>query len=397
MPNAVFLDACAGQPLCLDSIARWISEARTEWGLDSLYNPSGAYQPAQNSKRLWTQAKAQVSSLILGDLASEYECVVTSSGTESNQTAARLFSVRAQEIESFTYCIHPLDHASLWGFVPPSTNAAPMSRVMARWDVDLNGWVYGIKGGASVSSTRQRSMFFSINLVHGESGLIQEFPKHYPGLQLTSDDWIHMDVTQATGTQSLSFINDYKYKPKSIACSAHKWGGMPGCAFLWIHRSVIPHKKEAPLLQGSQEFGLRGGTENILGLLWSAEALRRSLLVPVTNISTQLKNVLRADSVIFIDEWLNQNIESSFSWAPHILPVAVRGKKAKDLQIALDLRGIQVGVGSACRSQIPDPSPGLLALGVPEELLRGYLRFSSRQWLSSEDLQYIQSSWRAIL
>ena len=60
----------------------------------------------------------------------------------------------------------------------------------------------------------------------------------------------------------------------------------------------------------------------------------------------------------------------------HTLNVSFPGASGEALVEALDLEGIAVSSGSACHSGSTEPSPVLLAMGVPVELARAALRFS---------------------
>jgi cysteine desulfurase len=52
------------------------------------------------------------------------------------------------------------------------------------------------------------------------------------------------------------------------------------------------------------------------------------------------------------------------------------GCEGDALLLLLDARGIECSTGSACSAGVPQPSHVLLAMGVPENLARGSLRFS---------------------
>jgi cysteine desulfurase len=61
---------------------------------------------------------------------------------------------------------------------------------------------------------------------------------------------------------------------------------------------------------------------------------------------------------------------------PNTLSIAFPGLDAAALVLALDLAGLQVSRGSACRSGAEGPSPAIRALGVPESWARGTIRLS---------------------
>ena len=55
---------------------------------------------------------------------------------------------------------------------------------------------------------------------------------------------------------------------------------------------------------------------------------------------------------------------------------------------SLDLAGIAVSSGSACSSGSLDPSHVLLALGLPEELAHGSIRFTFGKHNTVEEIDY---------
>jgi len=75
--------------------------------------------------------------------------------------------------------------------------------------------------------------------------------------------------------------------------------------------------------------------------------------------------VLGGDSNLARTRRLPGNAHFSFS-----------GCEGDALLLLLDARGIECSTGSACSAGVPQPSHVLLAMGVPEDLARGSLRFS---------------------
>jgi cysteine desulfurase len=61
---------------------------------------------------------------------------------------------------------------------------------------------------------------------------------------------------------------------------------------------------------------------------------------------------------------------------PHHTSFAFKGVDGETLLMALDIEGIAVSTGSACTSGSPEPSPALLAMGIPAEWALGGLRIT---------------------
>ena len=62
--------------------------------------------------------------------------------------------------------------------------------------------------------------------------------------------------------------------------------------------------------------------------------------------------------------------------SPHISTVAFPGLDRQSLAIAADLAGVAIATGTACASGSSEPAPALVALGLPEDVVRGAVRFS---------------------
>jgi cysteine desulfurase len=61
---------------------------------------------------------------------------------------------------------------------------------------------------------------------------------------------------------------------------------------------------------------------------------------------------------------------------PHTSNVSFPGLDRRALAMALDLEGVACSTGSACASGSSEPSPVLIAMGLPDEIVSASLRFS---------------------
>jgi cysteine desulfurase len=135
--------------------------------------------------------------------------------------------------------------------------------------------------------------------------------------------------------------------------------------------------KLLPLINGgSQDSGIRGGTENIAGIAAMAVALKNSVIFMqkttkrLNRLTESFYDILNQSGVEYI---INGNREMRL--AGHI-SVSFRNKSGEALLRQLDLKKICVSTGSACDSTRTEISHVLKAIRLPEELAEGTLRIT---------------------
>lgn len=175
---------------------------------------------------------------------------------------------------------------------------------------------------------------------------------------------LHVDAAQAFGRMP------WRWWPgiTSVALGAHKAGGPVGVGAL----AMAPGTGVSPDLPGGhQERGRRPGTQDVLGAAaWAAvvaadEVERWEACRPVRDAFET--------ALVGAGAQLNASGEPRL---PNTASVAFPGREAEELLMQLDLAGIAASAGSACTAGSIDPSPVLLALGLPEARVRGTVRFS---------------------
>ena len=184
--------------------------------------------------------------------------------------------------------------------------------------------------------------------------------------------FFHTDAAQALGKMPISFSN---IGVDALTVSGHKIGGLPGVGALIIKQGV--HISPL-LLGGAQEHKLRGGTENVLGIVSFGEAAR----VVHETLTTRIASMREARDAFEIA--LSQAVKGcefnahGVERLPNTSSVYISGVVGDDLVVALDLEGILVSSGAACSSGKPEPSHVLLAMGQGEERVRSTIRVSFR-------------------
>lgn len=171
---------------------------------------------------------------------------------------------------------------------------------------------------------------------------------------------IHVDGVQGVGRLDhrpvLSQVDLF-------SISARKLGGPRGMGVLVVRPGTRIHPG---LFGGGQEGGLRPGTEDVAGAVGTAVALEAAVgSGPTEGVRLgQLREVLETKLKEGIPDLAIHGAEGPR--APHILNVGIPGLPSDVLPGALDLAGVAVSAGSACRSGTTGPSPVISALYGPE-------------------------------
>jgi cysteine desulfurase len=192
----------------------------------------------------------------------------------------------------------------------------------------------------------------------------------------------HVDAVQAGGALPIDVA---EVRADLLSLSAHKFYGPKGLGILYARQGM----RILPQLQGgSQERGRRAGTENVAGIVGTAEALRLAYEEAPTAIPriTALRDQLIAG--------LLQIPRSRLTGHPtHRLPnnasFAFEGIEGESILLNLDLLGIAASTGSACTSGSVEPSHVLVALGLAPEWSHGSLRLTLGRENTQEDVDTV--------
>ncbi|MDX2119949.1 MAG: aminotransferase class V-fold PLP-dependent enzyme, partial [Gemmatimonadota bacterium] len=190
----------------------------------------------------------------------------------------------------------------------------------------------------------------------------------------------HSDLVQGFGKLPL---NPGALPIGLATISGHKLGAPKGIGALLVRRGVAL----SPLVVGgSQQHGVRPGTENIAG----AVGLGRAAALAVAEQAAELARLtaLRARLLDGLRAILPDLLPTcgDIASAPHIVSVLVPGAETGTLLMLLDQAGISASGGSACATGAVEPSHVLSAMGIPAALARGVLRLSLGRETTAEDI-----------
>jgi cysteine desulfurase len=174
-----------------------------------------------------------------------------------------------------------------------------------------------------------------------------------------------------------------------LSLSAHKLHGPKGVGALWLRRRD-PRVRIEPLLRGGgQERALRPGTLNVPGIVGfgrAAELAREERAADSTRIRALRDRLWQALQIGAAGVHLNGSLEQRL---PNNLSVAFEGVEGEALIAAM--RDVAISSGSACTSGLTGPSYVLKAIGLPDALALGTLRYGLHRFTTQEDVDYAAS------
>ena len=316
-------------------------------------NPSSLHRFGRLQRDAIEQAREQVASL-MG--AQSSQVIFTSGGTEANNLMLKGLCID-EEVQRIA--VSEIEHMSL---LEP---AAKVSCVVDQIAVNDQAQ---ITEESLKQAIKKDTALVSVMAANNETGAIQNIRK-LAGIARESGTWFHTDASQIAGKLAFSFEQTGVH---AMTLSAHKLYGPMGVGALIVDKQLPMHS----LLQGgSQEKGLRAGTENvpaIVGFGMAAELAKQELSEReehVKNLRDVLEKALMQFDVITI---FSQQAER----LPNTVQFGVLGFDGETLLMELDRRGFAVSSGSACTSGKTEPSHVLKAMKVPNELATSAIRVS---------------------
>jgi cysteine desulfurase len=317
------------------------------------------------------QARDTIASLID---AKPSEVYFTSGGTEADNWALR-GTAHAMKDKGKHIIISPLEHAAMITTVK---------------ELEKEGFTYSFMkvdefGVVDLEDLKNQitneTILVACMYANNEVGTIEPI-KEIAQIAHEKGALCFTDAVQAAGAIKISVK---ELGVDMLSFSAHKFYGPKGIGALYIRNGL---RIGSIITGGHQERTKRGGTTNVPSVVGFAEAFR--LANEELDANAEYVTMLR-------ERFINGVIEK-------IKYVKLNGHRTKRLPanadfsfeyiegesilFSLDLAGIAVSSGSACSSGSLEPSHVLLALGVPEELAHGSIRFSFGKHNTVEEVDY---------
>ncbi len=228
---------------------------------------------------------------------------------------------------------------------------------------------------------REKPELVSFQWVNQETGIVLPIPEIAERCR-AAGVLLHVDAVQAAGRVPLDLTEN---PIPLLSLSAHKLGGPRGMGVLLVRSGA---EIRPILFGGGQEGEIRPGTEDIAGAVGTARALEVALweLEEEVDRLSELRDLLATRLKEGIER-LRVHAEHA-PRAPHILNVGIPELPRDLLPGALDLEGVAISAGSACRSGSTAVSPVLEALYGPSAGSVAPIRFSFGWTTTREDVEF---------
>lgn len=361
----IYLDNAATTPIAPEVIETMLNVLKNNFG-----NPSSSHVFGRNAKALLENARRTIAKSIN---CTPSEITFTSGGTEADNMALRC-AVEQLNVKHIitSYLEH---HAVLH----------TIEYLQKIFNIKVSYVECDEKGNinlAHLSELLQTEHKTLVSLMHANNEIGTYLPlKEVSRLCKQNQALFHSDTVQSIG--HIPF-NTNELDVDFITCSAHKLHGPKGVGFLYVNKR---NRIQAFIQGGSQERGLRSGTENtasIVGMSKAIELITDDLaqkIVKVWELKKHMMNLLKQHipSVLFngetsLDKSLYTILNCSFP----------SSKNDGMLLFSLDLKGIACSGGSACTSGANTGSHVLRALKA--DTTRQSIRFSFSHYTTKEDI-----------
>lgn len=368
----IYLDNAATtkiDPEVLDAMLPYLT---TEYG-----NAGALYDLGLNAKKAVEKAREQVASFLNAE--SPEQIIFTSGGTESNNTVIHNWEALSLETKNQCFITSSIEHDSVARPIEFLRTARGYMTFYV--DCDRNGKIDLLELERLVK-TYEGAPMVNVMYMNNEIGSINPIPE-IGDICNKYNAYLHTDCVQAAGCIKLDV---QEMKCSSLSISSHKIHGPKGIGALYCKDT----NRLSPLVLGGheQEFGMRGGTENVAGIVGFGKACE--IASKCSDYTTDLKRLFWDRLINNMERvrsaWIVSENANSAHTPGKILSFRVHGVDAETMVLMLGARGVCISSGSACRNHEQKPSNVLLSIGLSPEAARESLRVSFSKFNTVRDV-----------
>lgn len=369
----IYLDNAASTQIHEDVLDSMLPYLKEQYG-----NASSIHRYGRLAHKAIEKARKQIALLINADPS---EILITSGGTESNNTVLRGISLNGPSNQIITSSI---EHDAI---LEPCKHLAKNGTIIDYLPVDKLGTVDPVELENHLS---ENTSLVSIMFGNNEVGTVQKISEI---AKICNEKKIpfHTDAVQVVGKIP---IDVKKLGIDLLSISSHKLHGPKGIGALFIKNGI---KIDPVILGGGQEHGLRSGTENVANIVGFGKAceIAKNNLDKNIDYVTKLRDILIEKILHEIPEvTLNGDPKSRLPNNGHFTFLGVNGE---DLIIKLDEYGIAASTGSACSVNTQRASHVLQAMGFSHEQITGSLRLTMGIFNTEKEIEQTVDSLKKIV
>ena len=347
----IYLDSAASTQIHEEVLQEMLPYFKEQYG-----NPSSIHRYGRLAAKAIDTARKRIAELIN---AKQNEILLTSGGTESNNTA--LFGIMRQNMAR-QLITSDIEHDAI---LEPCKQLQKEGFDVIYLPVNNYGTVNIERLKSSIT---KETVLVSIMFANNEVGTIQPI-KEIAQICKQHNILFHTDAIQAVGKIP---IDVKELGVDLLSISSHKINGPKGIGALYIKNGT----KLAPfILGGGQENGMRSGTENVANIVGFGKACYMAKENLDKNV-IHMKNLRDHLTSRITNEISHVSVNGSMEKTPNNTHFTFLGVNGEDLIIKLDEHGIAASTGSACSVKTQKASHVLLAMGFSHEQITGSLRMT---------------------
>ncbi len=383
-PRWIYLDNNATTmpaPQVVESMAQMHGEL---WA-----NPSSVHRFGQMVRQKVELARASVASLIG---VRPRELIFTSGGTESNNLALRGVMGTATDPQRRVLITDKVEHSA----IREPAEALQREGVNVVWlATDGHGMVTPERVAAALHAAADddATLLVSVQWANNETGLIQPIEAIAAEVRRARAAVnhqrcrinLHVDATQAVGKIPVDAAG---MGIDLLTLAAHKFHGPKGVGALFARMGVRLRPAQTG---GPQERNRRGGTENTAGIVGMGVAaeLASEFVANTPRIATLqgLRDHFEAAVLAQLpDAVVNARDDDRHRRLWNTSNLGFPSLEAEAILLSLSERSVCASAGAACSSGSLEPSPVLLAMGIPEPVAHGSVRFSLSRFTAPDEI-----------
>lgn len=364
---SIYLDNAATTPLAPEVLEEMMPFLSGQFG-----NPSSIHSFGRVTRSAIEKARKKVAEILNTPPATLF---FTSGGTEADNTAI----VQGLESKGFRRAISsPIEHHAVLHTLQNLEKSGKIELILL--EVDRNGRI----NLEQLYAELDRDPRTLVSLMHGNNEIGNLNPVFEIAERCKSlGALFHSDTVQTLGHYH---HNLDEWKVDFLAGSAHKFHGPKGVGLLY----VATESRISPFMHGgAQERNLRGGTENVAGIVGMAKALElaSSGMADHARRITRLKELMISELKANIPgvefNGLSDRLDESLYT---VLNVSLPPSFLQEMLLFnLDIKGIAASGGSACSSGTDIGSHVLTAIKSDPD--RSGVRFSFSRYTTEEEIR----------